>query len=111
MEDSYRENYQIELDKRENYIPKNLAYLNQLRKYFKRVFRVRITDYLPQHILGMTDCEGNIWIKRLYSYLKKKVLRHEINHNLFPQANEYEVRRITQTGYPYDLSQFELVYG
>lgn len=110
VEDVYQDNYQNKSEELGGYIPKNLTYLNQLRKYLKRVFQVKITDYLPPNILGMTDGKGNIWIKRLCGYLKEHVLKHEINHNLFPHADEYEIRRITQAGHPYDLSQFELVY-
>lgn len=93
-----------------NYNYKTLFYANRVKKYFKRVFKIKITDYLPETILGMTDCNGNIWIRRLYGYLKKHVLKHEINHNLFPDADEYKIRKITDAGYPYDLSQFEFIY-
>lgn len=77
-------------------------------RYKLRKFLLKITPYLPSNVLGMTDCRGTIWIRRLYGYLKEHVLRHEVNHNLFPNASEYEVERLARAGYP-DLSQFEFV--
>lgn len=76
--------------------------------YYKK-FYVIVTDYLPAFVLGMTDCKGKIWIRRLYGYLKDKVLRHEINHNLFPNESEYEIRRRTSLGLP-DLKRFKLIF-
>jgi hypothetical protein len=104
------ENYKIKSKDSKNYIPKVLTYLNPLKRYTRRLFKIKVTDYLPPSVLGMTDCEGNIWLKRLYGYLKEHVLKHEINHNLFPNASEYQIRKITETGYPSDLCQFEFVY-
>ncbi len=68
-----------------------------------------LTDYLPPNVLGMTDCKGKIWIRRLYGYLKEKVLKHEILHNIFPEASEYEIRRLTEVT-PVELSNFNLIF-
>jgi len=78
-------------------------------KIYYRKFYVIVTDYLPPFVLGMTDCKGKIWIRRLYGYLKDKVLRHEINHNLFPNESEYEIRRRTSSGFP-NLNLFKLIF-
>ncbi|MDI6806338.1 MAG: hypothetical protein QMD14_00795 [Candidatus Aenigmarchaeota archaeon] len=108
MEEVKEELYKTNTERQPiSYEPKN-NYLNKLKKYFKKVFRIIRTDYLPSNVLGMTDCEGNIWIRRLCDYLD--VLKHEINHNLFPHSDEYKIREITQTGYPYNLREYELVY-
>ncbi len=77
-------------------------------RYKLRKFLLKITPYLPPNVLGMTDCRGMIWIGRLYGYLKEHVLRHEVNHNLYPNASEYEVDTLARSGYP-DLRKFEFV--
>lgn len=81
----------------------------------KRRFFIREVSpwYLPSFVLGMTDCEGNIWIRKYGDYKKDNTRRHELVHNLLPpplNRDEKVVEAMTEAGYPYDLSQFELVY-
>lgn len=94
----------------ESYLKKFRSYLNEYSRHLKRTFRVIVTDYLPPHILGMTDCKGTIWIRRLYGYLKDHVLKHEIIHNLFPYLEELSVERLNRAGYIQSLSNFNLIY-
>ena len=49
-------------------------------------------SYLPENVLGMTDCTNKIWIRYGLGYLKKHVLIHEIEHVKDPAASEYMVR-------------------
>lgn len=85
----------------------NINYI--LRKYFKRrSFRVKETNDLPPHILGMTDTsEGFIWLRKLYGELKKKVLKHEIFHNLYKYLPELRIRE--KENDPLNLDDFELI--
>ncbi|MBI4167888.1 MAG: hypothetical protein HY515_02930 [Candidatus Aenigmarchaeota archaeon] len=48
--------------------------------------------YLPENVLGMTDCINKIWIRYGLGYLKKHVLIHEIEHVKDPAASEYVIR-------------------
>ncbi len=48
--------------------------------------------YLPENVLGMTDCTSKIWIRYGLGYLKKHVLIHEIEHVKDPAASEYVIR-------------------
>lgn len=82
--------------------------LKYKQNYYKR-FYIILTDYLPPNVLGMIDCKGKIWIKRLYGYLREKVLKHEILHNLFPEANEYEIEKLTES-FPIKLSDLNLIF-
>lgn len=91
-----------------SYSKQDLKSRDKGKDYYKN-FYIIVSDYLPSHILGMTDCKGRIWIKRLYGYLREKVLKHEILHNLFPEADEYEIRRLTETSL-IDLSRFRLIF-
>ncbi len=49
-------------------------------------------SYLPNDVLGMTDCATKIWIRYGLGYLKKHVLIHEIEHVKDPAASEYTIR-------------------
>ncbi|MBI4177358.1 MAG: hypothetical protein HY516_03230 [Candidatus Aenigmarchaeota archaeon] len=49
-------------------------------------------SYLPENVLGMTDCSSKIWIRYGLGYLKKHVLVHEIEHVKDPAASEYVIR-------------------
>ncbi len=49
-------------------------------------------SYMPENVLGMTDCASKIWIRYGLGYLKKHVLIHEIEHVKDPGASEYEIR-------------------
>jgi len=49
-------------------------------------------SYLPENVLGMTDCTNKIWIRYGLGYLKKHVLIHEIEHVKDPSASEYIIR-------------------
>ncbi|MBI3412957.1 MAG: hypothetical protein HY051_02680 [Candidatus Aenigmarchaeota archaeon] len=49
-------------------------------------------SYLPDNVLGMTDCTSKIWIRYGLGYLKKHVLMHEIEHVKDPAASEYIIR-------------------
>lgn len=49
-------------------------------------------SYLPENVLGMTDCTSKIWIRYGLGYLKKHVLIHEIEHVKDPAASEYIIR-------------------
>jgi len=80
----------------------------KLMDYYRK-FYIIVSDYLPSFVLGMTDCKGKIWIRKLYGYLKEKVLKHEILHNLFPNASEYEIRRLTDSNF-LDLNRFRLIF-
>ncbi len=94
--------FKQELNSKEESKPKKLM------EYYRK-FYVVVTDYLPSFILGMTNCKGKIWIGRLYGYLKEKVLNHEILHNLFPNASEYEIRKLTDLNF-LDLNKFRLIF-
>ncbi|MBI2085393.1 MAG: hypothetical protein HYT71_02685 [Candidatus Aenigmarchaeota archaeon] len=48
--------------------------------------------YMPENVLGMTDCIKKIWIRYGLGYLKKHVLIHEIEHVKDPMASEYIIR-------------------
>ncbi len=48
--------------------------------------------YMPENVLGMTDCTKKIWIRYGLGYLKRHVLFHEIEHVKDPGASEYEIR-------------------
>jgi len=95
----------------ENYMDKMKKRLKKYLNYIKRTFNVVVTDYLPSFVLGMTDCKGMIWMKRLYGYLKEHVLKHEIIHNLFPYLNEARVEMLNNAGYVKDLSSFNLIHS
>lgn len=52
------------------------------------------TNYLPEHVLGMTDTKSRIWIRpreRMPYGLWDHVLRHELEHCLDPHASEETV--------------------
>ena len=49
-------------------------------------------SYMPDNVLGMTDCTNKIWIRYGLGYLKKHVLIHEIEHVKDPTASEYIIR-------------------
>ena len=49
-------------------------------------------SYMPENVLGMTDCTNKIWIRYGLGYLKKHVLIHEIEHVKDPAASEYAIR-------------------
>lgn len=87
----------------------NLIYNLKPKYNYHKKFYVIVTNYLPSNVLGMTDCKGKIWIRRLYGYLREKVIKHEILHNIFPKANEYEIRRLTDSNL-IELSNFELIF-
>lgn len=92
-----------------NYYERLKRRIKKYLHYLRRTFYVIVSDYLPRNVLGMTNCKGVIWIRRLYGYIKDHVLRHEVIHNLYPNANEYQVERLAHTGHP-NLNQFNFVF-
>ncbi len=72
----------------------NLGTRQESRQNYEKEFIVIETDYLPPNVLGMTDARGTIWIRKLYGYMKERVLKHEIFHNLFPYLPEYAIRQM-----------------
>jgi hypothetical protein len=92
-----------------DYLGKLRNRLKKYLKYIRKTFNVMVTDYLPSFVLGMTDCKGNIWISRIYGYLKEHVLKHEIIHNLFSYLDEARVEMLNRAGYIKNLSSFDLI--
>lgn len=84
-----------------------LEAIKEYVKDYKRTFFIKITDYISP--LGMTDCKGMIWMRRLPGYLRDKVLKHEILHNLFPNLSEYEIVSLTYS-FILDFVRLFLVY-
>ena len=89
------------------------AFRNYWKNAFERYYRGEVSvdgrrvalielpkEYLPDRVLGMTDCFSTIWMRndleKFYG-LRKRVLEHEKEHVRDPAADEMTVRKRTNT--------------
>jgi len=98
LKDLYRIFFENKSDTVEREDPS--SYLNKPSQpsYYKRRIPVIVTDYLPSNVLGMTDLT-KIWIRRLYGYLRERVINHELLHIMFPFLNDNEIEMFNRSGY------------